>query len=136
MIEKLDFHDSDMMVYDLPLTPPSSPCSLEIDMETTDFGTSLDDIPLPTYKKTDSIVIKDCMWGPEELCHSKIREHSYTRLYLGELPSTRTIFETVDLSSKFLNSVDPSEVFPHIDDRTQLKDLTSSDSGMNDFLFM
>lgn len=136
MIEKLDLND--ILMYDLPLTPPSSPCSLEINMDATDFGTILDDIPLPSFRKADSIVIKDCMWGPEEFSHSKNREHSYTKLYLGELPAHRPLFETVELSSKFLNSVDPAEVFPHatcIDERNQLRDLNSSESGMNYFLF-
>ena len=134
MIEKLDFQD--VMEYDLPLTPPTSPCKFDIDIDLQDFETSLDEIPLP-YKKHDSIVIKDCMWSPDEFSSSKIREHSYTRLYLGEPPSNRTIFETTDLSSKFLSSVDPAEVFPNVscvDDRTRLRDLDSSDSGMINFL--
>jgi len=128
MIEKLDFQD--VMEYDLPLTPPTSPCNFDIDIDLQDFETSLDEIPLP-YKKHDSIVIKDCMWSPEDFSSSKIREHSYTRLYIGEPPSNRTIFETPELSSKFLSSVDPAEVFPNVscvDDRAHVRDLTSSDS--------
>ena len=134
MIEKLDFQD--VMEYDLPLTPPTSPCNFDIDIDLQDFETSLDEIPLP-YKKHDSIVIKDCMWSPEDFSSSKIREHSYTRLYIGEPPSNRTIFETPELSSKFLSSVDPAEVFPNVscvDDRAHVRDLNSSDSGMMNFL--
>ena len=136
MIEKMDFHE--VMEYDLPLTPPRSPCHFDMNIEAHDFDTSLDSMPLyACNKKHDSIVIKDCMWGAEEFPNSKNREHSYTRLYLGELPSNRTLLENIELSSKFMSSVDPAEVFPHVscvDERAQLGDLNSSESGMNTFL--
>ena len=94
----------------------------------------LEDILLPTYRKTDSIVIKDCMWGALDATNSKRREHSYTRLYLGEPPTGKQLsLETMDSSSKFLSSVDPTEVFPSVtclDERMALKEYQSSDSGM------
>ena len=136
MSEKLDLQDLDAY---WPLTPPSSPCNLDLNITTHDFGTTLEDVPMQPYKTHDSIVIKDCMWGAKEVSTSfKDREHSYTRLYLGELPSTKAVFDSIDLSSKFLSSVDPTEVFPHvscIDERAQLMDLNSCESGKIYFLF-
>ena len=138
MIEKMDFQEVSME-YDLPLTPPTSPCHFDINtscinIDANSFDTSQEEIPISTYRKH---VIKDCMWGPEEFSSSKNREHSYTRVYLGEHPLTRTVFDMTDISSKFLSSVDPAEVFPNVscvDERAQLRDLNSSESGMNNFL--
>lgn len=148
MIEKSE--SQDMWGYDLPLTPPLSPTStsysmIDMRVESVDLCSRLqpicqgpdeilEEILLPTYRKTDSIVIKDCMWGALEVTHTKRREHSYTRLYLGEPPSGKQLsLEAIDGSSKFLSSVDPTEVFPSVtclDERMALKEYQSSDSGM------
>ena len=147
MIEKSDCHE--IWGFDLPLTPPSSPCAMMefTSEETTDFcfrlqpvcsapEDSMDEVLTANYRKTDSIVIKDCMWGALE---AKKYDFPLTRFNTGETPSEKQLsVESSDVSNKLLG-VDPAEVFPPVsclDDRMVLKDFSSSDSGITHLPFI